>query len=431
MDEQRFDRLTRALAAAKPWDVFKGLAKGLVRRLRAVGDLGAEELCGNDLPTADSLDAARAALHGGANEVALSPGGCVRYRRTFSNSNLTHEEMTFQGKTALVWDHITAQSKGQMDADLDGFFEWQATVVPGASIADSRREIVEYAPSTHALTRRETYTRQGEQFIHVVQEEADSAGSLSKVREFDARRYQPAAAMDPSSGGGGTSPCSAAQEALIRNLLREAMNIGLVCLHRYKALDKEKRLTWAYATRDVTVLCTSDPDAPVAMNDVVDWFADYQNITIIINWPKFGPMPVDDQREVLFHEILHELGLHDYNLITTPDPNVANRLTEIDPTHACDTLCFGMLVVPHVIITKCHCATCLGTNICDPRCKDLADCNPELAAKCPCKVGSHAGQYFSTCKECMAKCPSGLGCFFINHCDLFDVSCVDKKKTCP
>jgi hypothetical protein len=45
--------------------------------------------CAQDFPTEASLLAARTAVAAGGTDVALSPGGCLRYKRSFSGSKRT------------------------------------------------------------------------------------------------------------------------------------------------------------------------------------------------------------------------------------------------------------------------------------------------------------------------------------------------------
>jgi hypothetical protein len=61
--------------------------------------------CAQDFPTEASLQAARTAIVAGGTDVALSPGGCLRYKRVFSGSDLTREETSFDGQLMSAWNH--------------------------------------------------------------------------------------------------------------------------------------------------------------------------------------------------------------------------------------------------------------------------------------------------------------------------------------
>ncbi|MCA1837824.1 MAG: hypothetical protein LC674_03390, partial [Actinobacteria bacterium] len=124
----------------------------------------------SDLPTAESLEAARVQLEAGATDVTLSPGGYFRYRRTLSGSSITAEELLAGGIPVLTWNHTATESTGQGDADRDGFSESRTRIVRGQSLTDERVELTDYSPTTRALIRRQTYTRTGPDTIHVLWE---------------------------------------------------------------------------------------------------------------------------------------------------------------------------------------------------------------------------------------------------------------------
>lgn len=114
------------------------------------------------------------------------------------------------------------------------------------------------------------------------------------------------------------------------------------------------------------------------------------------------------------HELMHfgKLGLHDLALVGNP------RRGEIDSVYACEELCgfSGLGDGP----TKCHCATCLETVACDPRCMSYRDCDPQMGAICPCPARHY---WYSKYTDCKAECPSGLACFGYGACINFDRSC--------
>jgi hypothetical protein len=83
---------------------------------------------------------------------------------------------------------------------------------------------------------------------------------------------------------------------------------------------------------------------------------------------------------ILFHELMHQLvGKHNSEMIdellnrgkepsTEPTSPRGQKLTTLDRTYACQALCFDD------VQTRCSCASCLDTNVCDDRCEDMAEC---------------------------------------------------------
>lgn len=114
------------------------------------------------------------------------------------------------------------------------------------------------------------------------------------------------------------------------------------------------------------------------------------------------------------HELMHfsALGLHDPAL----EGNL--RRGEMDPVYACEELCgfSGLGGGP----TKCHCATCLETVACDPRCEPYRECDPQMGAICPCPARHF---WYPTYTQCKTECPSGLSCFGYSECINLDRSC--------
>lgn len=221
-----------------------------------------------------------------------------------------------------------------------------------------------------------------------------------------------------------TIGCTADDAALIELRLREAMDGlasdpksgGLPCLYRLGKRAETLRLISAYA-RDIEVTCVADPTVG-AIYDGAGWFDPFglNPTKLRVNPTHFNAQPPNFQRHLLFHEFLHELGEHD------PEILKAARVTEIDPTDACAETCW-----PTSLSTQCSCATCLGTDICDPRCAAFKPCNPDLGAQCTCPL---KGTYCESCSKCLAGCPSGLSSFGYSTCKTFSAAC-GEKPTCP
>ena len=85
--------------------MFRVLLRGLAAAAgasivgRAALTAAATTSCDADAPTAASLDAAAAALAAGADEIPLSPGGCVRLRTSVARG-LTQTTITLDGLVA-------------------------------------------------------------------------------------------------------------------------------------------------------------------------------------------------------------------------------------------------------------------------------------------------------------------------------------------
>jgi hypothetical protein len=136
--------------------------------------------------------------------------------------------------------------------------------------------------------------------------------------------------------------------------------------------------------------------------------------TITINPGRMDGASEDFRTATMCHELMHftKLGLHDLALDGTP------RKGEIDPVTACEQLCgYAMPLAP---ATKCQCATCLDTLVCDERCKSYRDCKGDMGAMCPCPKRH---QWFPTYTICKDECPSGLSCFGFPECTNFNRSC--------
>jgi hypothetical protein len=393
-------------------------------------------VCDDDLITSASIDAAWAALAAGATSVNLSPNGCIAYERIVDNGLVTLEKLTYAGQLALSYTRTAAGTTGQGDFDLDGYFEWAYTVVRGDAPLGDQATIAVSSPTTRQVVSQKTYTWTSADLIHVIIEEADSSGALHETREYDAPRLQ----GSPPRGRGVTVPftvttsgCSAADDALLKAALRTAMDGlsgkpltgGLVCFHRLGASDIEKRLTAAYAGHDVVITCdTSLTGGDIGKYDGTGWF-DTGTVNISVNPTRFDALDADAQVLTILHEMLHELGEHDSEIKNTP----GLRIDEIDPTQACAITCAPTTLRPSSPATKCSCATCLHTNICDPRCASFLPCKPDMGFQCPCPT---SGAYYleTQCSICLADCPSGLACSGYSYCKGISVSCGD-AATCP
>ncbi|MDZ7296270.1 MAG: hypothetical protein ONB14_12725, partial [candidate division KSB1 bacterium] len=381
--------------------------------------LSKKDYCNSqDAITADSLEAARAALEAGATTVSLSPGGCVLYSRTMSGTMVTHEELTLSDWTMETWDHTTTQSLGLRDADLDSFFEWRSTVDRGPLVTDGHVVTTMYFTDTQWLARRETYDRWSEETMHVLwEEDIEKEGWLTTVADFEAsttdiysRTFTPTLTLAQGEPLGQASPayaCPSDKLKLIMERMAEGVQQGVDCMYRHLRPDLALKVAHSYATRKFLINCDSCKPNEAAR---IGWWPDPTMPVSLTICDEFFQGDANYQRSTLFHELEHLTEpLHD----PTIEEQAGDRTWEVDPVYACELMCFNPKA------TKCACASCLKTTACSYRCSGLKECNPELGAKCLCPWRK---KWYDTFGKCATECPSGLLCFG-SRCKNYDVSC--------
>lgn len=323
----------------------------------------------------------------------------------------------------MAWTHGPPDKLFQFDEDLDGFFEWQIAAHKDADSDQDEMVITQYDPVTRTIVYRKTYTHSDTEF-YVRVEKDNGSGTLELERQFSMPLALPAA-QENSAKVPRAMTCSPADVAFVKLRLKEAMlglgpdghEGGIACLNRLSASAKAKKLQALYVGRQdnkVNIICDSSN-----YYDGIGFFSDAINLHI--NMETFKAKSENEQRRLLFHEMLHELGLHEV------DPAKIPRVNEVDPTQACVETCW-----PNDFSTKCSCATCLGTNTCDLRCSSFRSCNPVMAFRCPCPFKET--KFYKTCGECLTGCPSGLSCFGFSTCEPVSVAseaCSDHLVTCP
>lgn len=382
--------------------------------------------CSTDFPTIDSLDAAKAALAAGATDVALSPNGCYRYSRSTTGGTET-EQIAFNGVIVLSFRNTATQLTGQVNSTSNARLLWN--VQRGATPDTFTSVRSYYNPSTGMILSRITTVASGGNY-QVTEEKADPSGNLIVVAQYDAtiddfylaNQEQSAAAPAASS----SFACTSDEEQRLSAAYNHGVQVGLECFRHYQAAsDVLLMMMFNYVARDVFFLC----DPTLNANGLADRNAindPSKPITISISDPLTLDLDDRDLSAVLFHEFLHfQFGGH------APYLKNSDRRREFDRTYACESLCFGKSDSPQVgnsDPTKCTCATCLGTNMCDPRCRLEADCDPTFFI-CPCPTGKNAYRQFSNCTDCLVTCPSGLACFGFASCLVISVSCT--SLTCP
>lgn len=393
--------------------------------------------CASDPVTSASLDTALAALAGGANQVALSPNGCLQYKRAFYNGTLNYEEIKVTGGAYVSWwNHYSDESYGYQDADLDGFAERKIVITRGATVNDDKIVITHYMPAAqNTISSRTTVTRTDD-IIHVQEEHADANGVLQVVDQYDQNVWVstvgPASspAHDDGPANRPSAVCSQADcdPAEIRRKFQAAVDHGLLCLNMKGANDLYTDLTEALLRGTITFKCLSIPDTPsgaVLASTHAAWPTDaIPKPEMDINQDAFCDLGANDQLAVLFHESIHLIFLAYHN--PWKEKLSPDRRRDVDRFYACQRLCF----YPPSQNTQCTCATCLGTTKCDQRCATslgFQTCSDDFGAWCPCPTRI---RWYPSCTECLTNCPSGLGCFFIHFC-LPDNDRRCAPTTCP
>jgi hypothetical protein len=382
--------------------------------------------CPDDVINFTTMDAALAALQGGASDVALGTTGCFRYQRQVTAGRVVSETYTAGGKTQVAWQHGDTQSQATLDGDLDGFAEWRAVVTRGAQVNDQSVRVDEYSAASKSVVRRTTYQRQSD-VLHVAIEQADNSGTLRPFRTYDTSlRWAQADARafaNPSFSAAAQSGCSAQDYNLIKQRLAEAYERGVKCLQDNGAAGLAATIK-SYWANTIQIVC--EPLDLIAYMQVWESWIDRlsglhpNEARLHIDPVRFRhlddnpahPTP-DAQRMLLMHELGHLSGPHDTDVQNNTPPDAFG---ELDQPESCAQMCFND---PH-FATKCHCARCLGTDMCDKRCDPFRPCLHEKSAFCRCLFRK---KWYPTHTQCEEECPSGPACFASTPCQVFDYSC--------
>jgi len=374
-------------------------------------------VCDGDPLSTGSIQAAAAAIAGGATEVDLSPGGCYHYRRTVVNGFVAAEVITADGKRVAGWDHTPTQSNGTRDSDLDGFSEWLALITRDAAGQTQKVTVTEYDPTTRTPARRRTQTITGANEMHVLVEAAPDGGALEKVAEYDAPRLQEvgldplaaaARAVTPAVAQGTPGPCGVVPDAscppgladAARQALEQAAAEGSDCLAAHGLAAEAASLGVNYFMVDIVCASSLPAESGPAAVCGPDVSNPNERFPIYIN-PNSFPSDPAARRSVLFHEMLHTVFTEDHDPALNAAPPDIRR--ENDRVRACNSMCMN----PNA--TKCDCATCLQKSKCEPPCDSFQGCatkNEAGICLCPSRMN-----YYPSFTQCTVDCPSGLACF--------------------
>jgi hypothetical protein len=339
--------------------------------------------------------------------VALSPGGCIGYRRTFDGARLATEVVTLSGEVISEFVYTGQGSSGRQDRDLDGFFDWEVTLTRGSD-PEIEVEIRELDPDGAGVVRRERRTI-NDATVHVIIEHDEEI-----VNQFDAPAEQvagPGVTQELPTAG----PCEAVPLARYVGHLIRCVDRTTKCLEKHGRGDLAAEM-WRIGAK-AQIQCIDDPGSDYyARAGTWSELGMGEQVPVTINMPRYDPSAEDFQLSTMCHELMHHtsLGAHDPALKGTM------RESDADAVNACTALCGGFSLAG-LKPTKCQCATCTGRDVCDPLCKSYRDCNPEMGAVCPCP---QRHRWFPTYTECVEECPSGVSCFGYGKC-------LDLDKNCP
>jgi hypothetical protein len=375
------------------------------------GDGASNSLCPASAISADLLEAAHDALADGGTDAKLSADGCIHLHRSSAGA-ASIDEVLYGAQVTSRWTTNGDTTTGERDEDFDGTFEWNAKIT---RTAGARGAVITRARPDGTLLSRDTYTvTDSEDSVHALLEIDDGTGTgtLTTDVEFDAPVEQPATITGPTPGTG-AGDCTPEQAAQIQADMQKALSDGAACAGR-GVPGLAQHLGTTIPAQGIELRCGSRPGECAAIN----WWSAVGTLLGVGSGPivivvdpdnYFGAAGCQNHAQVLLHELLHTLlGLHSgYDPPDTPQGVVHDRV------YACASLC------EDTAPTKCQCASCLRTTVCDPRCAGYADCNPDLGAQCRCFSNP---RYYSTYTECTVKCPTGLACFAAS-CKAVDYSC--------
>jgi len=402
--------------------------------------------CAQDFPTEASLQAARTAIVAGGTDVALSPSGCLRYKRVFSGSILTREETRFDGQLVSAWDHaiqplatfpspfpplpfMVASSSGIRDNDLDGFSELRSTIVRliPLSTAGARQihfQVEELAPGSQTVVQRRSSLYPGDGTVHVTVE-AIVTGMLQVVRKFVAPANIKVATTSAGtrcnlSGPEMIVPCPGDLLTKVESIILTVGVNGGSCLRTAGLSAEADNVAQVASTlassRDIILQCErgdTDRLAGINTSQVKDPMSP---VLIAINLDCWDNASNSDREIIIFHELLHTLDNtfelqgwdHDPSLENLAENN-NDRYRELDRIGACNSLCNNPST------TQCECATCLGKKACDAPCNSKAACfTSQIGGWCDCpnaKPPKH--EWYDSINACAGACPSGTGCAFV------------------
>lgn len=375
-------------------------------------DAGVVPLCPGRTITIARLDAAHAALAGGATTADISGDGCIVLRRMTAGAE-TIDEVVYDGVVSRRWRLGPTMVIGDADDDGDRAFDWHAEITLGPT--EASRMVIDATHAASRTARRETYTLSADATtIHVRIETDRATGTLTLESEFDIPRLQDQSVTGPAPGTGPGS-CNATQAAEYQQAMEDAIADALMCAQDVGWSGLASFLTHTVPTRGIELRCA---DVPGRCAEIDIWSSITSTLGLgssrigisvnpgLISTAACGGSPSN----VMMHELMHAfVGAHDpYEDFSSPASKRHDR------SYACTAMCTDPMA------TKCECASCLRTDICDPRCSRFRECtDPDQGGWCLCLFNRRSYPAYSTC---LAECPSGLACFG-STCRRLDLRC--------
>jgi hypothetical protein len=388
--------------------------------------------CDTDLPTLASLQTAMADLQAGGTDVALTPQGCTRYRRTFVSGKITSEELVFNGTAIVIFAHTSTASTKQEDADKDGFFEYQSVQPVSPSPGQPILQSTKYS-STSRLPLEQTSWFNESGTIRVTFAEADSSGTLTTRASYIQGPLN--TLLAPFLGPGplvksAQTSCIDCSPSGLADAFGQAMVDGFNCLWAGGNQALAQRLLSDFV-RVLPGISCGTPEGDSDSNPLGAQTQSYPGtslspnptVTIVLNAARLCAQPgLVGEAGILFHEIFHL----DY-LTHIPEQEKSKQfVARVDQAYACTGYCFA----PHGKVTQCACARCLDTSTCDPRCSTtlgFVECN-DFGFWCPCPANP---VWFETCSACTENCPSSLACFGFEVCIPDTTNSCGPPPACP
>jgi hypothetical protein len=363
--------------------------------------------CENDKVDVDVMAAAMESLANGANEVFLSPQGCIRFTRS-SNSvtGIVTEVVSHGGLPVVVWNRSETSSIGQVDADLDGCPEWRAVITENPDTDERTSIFLDIDTATGNLTGRQIEVAAGDS-VRISIERADASNALQLVQQFSTPRFiETCLGHTAITADEKLILPDACDTTYLKQELRRALAVGIRCLRDFE--HERASETEGWVASDIGFVC----GAPRNPNAIAE--AEYGGNQITVDWSKYTKYNADSRQEILFHEYLHTKSFQiasDHGKRPHPPEDICDR----DQTYACPVLCFRK----QDQVSQCTCQACLEPtrrNVsaeCKNKCKDF---------KPPCKKSKALLE-----SECQA-CGEGL---VGQPCGALNDQCVCAVETWP
>lgn len=353
-------------------------------------------------PDADALlDAAFEAFEAfddGTLEVELSDDRCLRFSRTMAGGQLQAARFyRFTGETDVVyggddvqyvafvrnqavWERLeSGVLRGQVHDDsvapLRGAESpWEVEILE--DVANRRRTTTRFDANGEVQWR---ITTQGsaDGTTQTVERLVDGALVTETTIVGDENRAQ----GDPCMAQGGT--CDQATIDALDAAMKEALKRGTKCMRqlndgsrddtwmRYVML--QQRWTQGHRWRCLPANCTN-----AQWCDTCQDSGEPLTIEIgAVEWQAFHGRDAIGATGVLFHELMHGvIGYHPDTIVNSDVYRELNRRDKLmrrytDRVNSCQAYCF---YPEGVTPTKCSCAACLDTTVCDDRCSGLESC---------------------------------------------------------